>query len=377
MQMKECMKKNELERVEVNYFESFEMRLFCWDDSYSCDLVEVDYQHKKLINIINNCAVCYKEGGFDYKTAIHELIAYTKEHFETEELIMKETGISYEFYSKHVLEHKKFIHQVNSFKNGGGGEAYMLDFLVAWFAYHILGMDKDMSYQIKLIQSGYSPDDAYSQLEQDVFKGRDPLIKSLARLFNILVNVNISLRDFNLKLEAEVMEKTRELKEKNKKLEMYSFTDPLTGLMNRRFIERYFKDCPNLIGFSMLMIDLDGFKIINDNLGHHYGDLYLKKIAISLKDSCRNSDLVCRLGGDEFLIICPDTSLAGVTILSRKLLLELERIVVVVDGHEYRAKASIGGCIYNESMKSYLDLIHCADKKCYQAKRLGGNQLHI
>ncbi len=111
-------------------------------------------------------------------------------------------------------------------------------------------------------------------------------------------------------------ERTRQLVEANKQLEVLSYTDALTQLPNRRCAIQTLKELWNDASLAdaplvCIMIDADYFKQVNDSCGHEAGDVVLKELSHTLKHSFRSDDIVCRLGGDEFLVICPNTDLAG------------------------------------------------------------------
>lgn len=115
----------------------------------------------------------------------------------------------------------------------------------------------------------------------------------------------------NAMLEKRIQERTRDLQEAVQQLERVASTDPLTGLANRRacstsleeMFRRSVRDQSNL---ACVMIDLDGFKLVNDKLGHDTGDRVLTLVASVLTESCRRTDVIGRLGGDEFIVLMPN-----------------------------------------------------------------------
>ena len=117
-------------------------------------------------------------------------------------------------------------------------------------------------------------------------------------------------------LEEKVQQRTEELIKLNTELESLSLTDSLTDMPNRRHaiqqLSLFWKESEiNLKPITCLMIDIDYFKQINDTYGHDIGDLVLIELGLILKHSTRNDDLACRLGGDEFIVLCPQTDLNG------------------------------------------------------------------
>ena len=152
-----------------------------------------------------------------------------------------------------------------------------------------------------------------------------------------------------------------------------AITDWLTGLHNRRSFQIA---TDNEISrqqryggvFSLAMIDLDGFKLLNDSKGHQAGDTALKLVADSLKTHTRRTDVVARLGGDEFVILMPNTGSAACLRLTRQL-------VVVIAHHMARAgfgvTASIGSATFTEAPESATTALQRADAAMYEAKARG------
>jgi len=163
-----------------------------------------------------------------------------------------------------------------------------------------------------------------------------------------------------------------------KKLEHYSVTDALTQLFNRHRLDQVLSEETkrfNRYGhaFSVILIDLDYFKSINDTWGHQAGDDTLKKVAWELKATIRNVDIAGRWGGEEFLIICPNTELNGASMLADKLRKAIE--LLDFDG-KFSATASIG-VVTNRAEESYNKLLVRADKALYKAKSEGRNRVVV
>ncbi|MBU2415306.1 MAG: GGDEF domain-containing protein, partial [Gammaproteobacteria bacterium] len=129
------------------------------------------------------------------------------------------------------------------------------------------------------------------------------------------------------------------------------------------------------VGLSVLFIDIDGFKDINDGYGHAIGDLLLQLIAKRLGGCVRKSDTVGRLGGDEFLIILNKVNNAeSAALVAEKIRAALSE-VFVVEGSTLSVSASIGIAGYPENGKEPLDLVQSADHAMYQAKNNGGDKV--
>lgn len=186
----------------------------------------------------------------------------------------------------------------------------------------------------------------------------------------------IELKRLNSELEAKVNERTRELSEKNRELERLSTTDRLTNLYNRLKLEEIFRaelERAELDGggFGVIMLDVDGFKSVNDAYGHQVGDQVLVELAGLLKRHCRASDAVGRWGGEEFLLICPQTTADSLLGLAELLRQTIEQWGFTVVGQR---TASLGITCYQPGDSSN-ELIARADAALYRAKALGRNRI--
>ncbi|MEZ7275839.1 diguanylate cyclase [Pseudoalteromonas sp. 68 DY56-GL68] len=165
------------------------------------------------------------------------------------------------------------------------------------------------------------------------------------------------------------------------KLLQLTYKDSLTGLFNRHYLDlevaNVFKQTSReRKPFSLLMLDIDFFKLYNDQYGHPQGDACLKIIADVIERSIqRPQDIAIRYGGEEFLVILPFTDFDGVKFICDRISAELEAINIPhVKSLWGRATVSIGGVIYEHQNKvSFNELINCADKALYAAKNDGRN----
>ena len=156
-----------------------------------------------------------------------------------------------------------------------------------------------------------------------------------------------------------------------------SLTDVLTGLPNRRYIDQRLAEesqRSNRYGhpYTLLMLDLDGFKVINDCFGHPIGDSVLQQIAEALRRVLRSTDVLTRYGGDEFAVILPETGLDEAHVVAKKLKAALAstKLHLPHDTQRY-VSASMGIATYPLDANNSGDLIRAADKRLYNAKRLG------
>lgn len=162
------------------------------------------------------------------------------------------------------------------------------------------------------------------------------------------------------------------------KLKQISVTDPLTGVFNYRYLMEYLKKEVNRAKrtnsmFSVLLIDIDDFKYINDTFGHLAGDEALKILANTMHKISRNIDIISRYGGDEFIIVAPDTNKNNAIKFGNKLLKECP--VLTFKHKKEKIKLSIGIATYPEDTQSITKLIKIADSRLYSAKSAGKNQI--
>lgn len=161
-----------------------------------------------------------------------------------------------------------------------------------------------------------------------------------------------------------------ELRRKNQELELSATTDALTGAYNRRKIthiltqelERYRRYQQKL---SVILMDLDHFKNVNDIHGHHVGDDVLKQVALIASSSLRDVDFFGRWGGEEFIILCPSSDVFQAQVIAERLrqLIEIDSLMSVL-----RVTSSFGVAAYTEELDGQ-ELIHCADIALYDAKK--------
>jgi diguanylate cyclase (GGDEF)-like protein len=202
----------------------------------------------------------------------------------------------------------------------------------------------------------------------------------LARDKDDLKALNDRLNEANRKLEDKVTKRTEELEQSYEKLKVASQTDPLTNLLNRRTCEEKFKYEINRyqrtkVPFSIILCDIDHFKNINDNYGHNTGDHVLVEVANILRENSRKTDINFRWGGEEFLILLPDTELEGGIIVGEKIREKIEAFEFECDGEELCATISLGVAEYEEEQLME-DCLKVADDRLYEAKNAGRNRLY-
>ena len=172
-----------------------------------------------------------------------------------------------------------------------------------------------------------------------------------------------------------------ELKQKEKKLKYLASTDPMTKLYNRRYfidigdgIFKLAKRDKNTL--SVIMLDIDDFKKVNDTYGHDIGDKVIIGIASILHHSSRESDLACRFGGEEFILLLPKTSEKGALIRGEKLRKNVEQLDIDANGKIIHVSISVGVSQLKEELHLE-ELVKRADEALYDAKNSGKNRVSI
>lgn len=176
----------------------------------------------------------------------------------------------------------------------------------------------------------------------------------------------------------EVRRFAAELAVSNRRLQEMALTDSLTGFPNRRYaMERVGQEWSTASRtrrpLSAMVVDVDEFKRFNDNFGHDTGDAILRQVAQSLKTALRAQDVVARTGGDEFLVICPDTHLDAALACAERV-----RFAVEAGGHATKGRkvtVSIGVATREAGMNDAEALVKRADQALYQAKNKGRNRI--
>ena len=362
------------------------MKSFVWNMNFMTGLQSVDSQHKILVNIINkfgDLLATNKIGFADIDSTFSELAEYTKFHFKDEEELMLREGVDPRHTIEHIKTHTIFLAEVVEMRAGISKDNLvpaknLLSFLVHWLAYHILGSDLNMSRQIMAIKSGVDSATAYENEEKEADNATEALLTALNGLFSQVSQRNKELIKLNQSLEDKVARRTNELSEANKHLEEISSTDALTGLANRRHAMRslscyWLESEKDATPLSCIMIDADHFKEVNDTYGHDAGDVVLKELAKTLEHSFRSDDVVCRLGGDEFFIICPNTDASGAHYIAELAHKKVSELRVITGGDPWIGSISVGVASKDGGMSGYENLIKRADEGLYAAKKDGKN----
>lgn len=202
-------------------------------------------------------------------------------------------------------------------------------------------------------------------------------VKELTEHFNYMI---AALKDMNDNLNQKVLERTDALHQANKQLEELSIRDPLTGLHNRRFLhdslekeisraKRYKDDV------TCVMLDIDHFKTVNDTWGHDVGDEVLVSVANYLIQSVRDSDIVARMGGEEFCLVLPSTKPESALAFIERLRVDISLIEFEANGECFSVTCSFGVAHLTEDLDTQNQLLKRADQALYKAKTQGRNRV--
>jgi diguanylate cyclase (GGDEF)-like protein len=174
-----------------------------------------------------------------------------------------------------------------------------------------------------------------------------------------------------------------DLQDKYKTKATQSITDPLTGLFNRGYFEEYIGTQVEQLEalpldatqrtMTVIMLDIDHFKKVNDTYGHQAGDYIIKQVSEHMKDSFRRTDILCRYGGEEFLAILPGTDLLGACIAAEKFREVIQNYVFDFEGTKIPIRMSSGVAQINVGQEKGDETISRADKALYHSKESGRN----
>ncbi len=205
----------------------------------------------------------------------------------------------------------------------------------------------------------------------------DAEVQGIPILFDGLPAIYAVLADISVRKASD--EKIRLL---NIELENLALTDFLTNLPNRRYFMQRGTDEINRVRrnsqpITLLMMDIDWFKLVNDTYGHEAGDLALQQVAAILKSGLREIDIFGRLGGDEFVVLLPDTSLEDGILMAERLRKSIADTPLEISGQVLRITVSIGAAAFTDEMTTIDSLIGNADEAMYHAKNSGRNCVKV
>ncbi len=187
------------------------------------------------------------------------------------------------------------------------------------------------------------------------------------------------LRALNASLEEQVRSRTEELEAEKARLEQISITDPLTGLYNRRYMFQRLNESISRAQrhhepLSVVVIDLDHFKRINDSMGHLYGDTVLQELSGLSGNHLRESDVLCRFGGEEFVIVLPNTDSDGARDVAERIRVSFQERFRSVPALSITLSAGVTTMTMNHPPDAGEILLSEADRAMYEAKVTGRNR---
>lgn len=205
------------------------------------------------------------------------------------------------------------------------------------------------------------------------------LITALGILNGRLHHAKRHISNENIRLDKMVQERTKEIEELYHTAERLSRTDPLTGLHNRRsfFIEGHRihgLSVRNHRPYSLLMIDIDHFKQVNDTYGHHTGDRVLAAAASAIQGQLRSSDLPARIGGEEFCVLLQEADCDQAYPVAERIRQAVSMNPALHEGESVRITVSIGIACRSDEGFSLEKVLSQADELMYAAKRSGRNR---
>ncbi len=256
----------------------------------------------------------------------------------------------------------------------------VLILFVAFWMFKLLGVPlNNLIRHINRITSG-----ELDIAEIDVGRRKDEIGQLSAAFNQMHGTIKRQIEELNSHrdiLEQEVQERTKDLEEANRRLDLISKTDELTGLPNRREMN---ETIAHEIGrtqrtnkpFCFIFIDIDHFKAINDTYGHACGDEILKAVAQTVRSLLRKYDVFARYGGEEFLTLLPETDLEGAAIVAERFRRKIEMMTVHYGDYTINVTITLGVSRFDHKLGADRS-IQLADKALYQGKESGRNQVVV
>ncbi len=206
--------------------------------------------------------------------------------------------------------------------------------------------------------------------------GRPDLVLSLAQDVTERVRSQAQLQDVNGKLQQRL----EEIHELQAQLREQVMRDPLTGMYNRRYLDdalpaEIARAIRGRAPLSLMMLDIDHFKRVNDTYGHQAGDVVLRMLADILRTEARRSDVACRYGGEEFVLLLPNMNLEATRARAEHWRQRFAEMEAQVESGKVRCTLSVGIAVYPEHGNTAEDLLRNGDRALYLAKALGRNQV--
>jgi diguanylate cyclase (GGDEF)-like protein/hemerythrin-like metal-binding protein len=375
-----------------NHLDHFEV--FPWNKNFETGIATIDEQHKVLVSLLNELAgTLARDDQLEINRVFDELAEYANFHFETEEAIWVEYFGDDSWLSSHQLTHSSFLPKVVELKEQDTNKPLIeiiegiVKFLIRWLAFHIIDSDKRLAFVVHNMEKGLSFEEAKIASDKKMSGSIRVLIETVMAMYDGLSSRTLDLmreRHERKKVEEELHEANIQLREANIKLEELAITDQLTGLFNRRHFNNIFKQELKRANrentyLSLIIMDIDFFKKLNDNYGHSKGDRVLVQLGQKLINLCqRPGDYAFRLGGEEFGVLAANLEPQGTVEFAEIVRKGIEALGIP---HEYSDAAniltvSIGSItMMPDETDTIDDYMSIADARLYKAKKLGRNQV--
>lgn len=373
----------------MNELVTEEFRIFPWNENLMTGIKEIDEQHQVIVMLINRLANnLIQEKEFEIEDTFNELANYASFHFKCEEKIWEKYLSGNDLEISHKQSHNSFLPEVLKIKEKNKNSSFtqiaeeILLFLTKWLAFHIVNEDMRLALIIKSLSKGNTVLEAVAETNDHENDSMKNLINTILSMYDHLSLKTISLiRERKARVQAE-----NKLLEINKKLEELSITDQLTNLYNRRHFDEVFKrelkkSKRKKTALSLILIDIDYFKKINDTLGHAYGDKVLQEVARYLKETCkRPNDFVFRVGGEEFMILITDEDHNRAISLTKILQENIKNIKIPnINNNLFYSLTVSGGLVCKIPLQDDTvdSIVKIADNRLYKAKESGRNKIII
>lgn len=367
--------------------EAEQLAVFPWHEHFNTGIKSIDQQHRQLVDLLNSLADnLMQDEATENAHAFDELIDYARVHFEEEERLWNEYFQNDPWLIEHQQNHMSFVPELLEIKkltqhqDPHSATEEVIHFLIHWLAFHILFDDKRMALALRTQHQGIPPQLAKEHANQVMNSSMRELIDSVLSMYD-----GLSSRTLNLIRETKERQRAQEkLEELNQQLEQMSITDPLTGLHNRRYFDSVLQDelkraTRSQSPLSLILIDLDHFKHLNDHYGHSAGDNALEQVGKALNTLCRRpTDFCFRVGGEEMAVICSGQSRPNAQAFAEMIRAHIEELSIPNETSiaTPALTASIG--LYTLVPVPTTDikiLFSKADDALYTAKKAGRNQV--
>ncbi|ORT49744.1 diguanylate cyclase [Vibrio sp. qd031] len=221
------------------------------------------------------------------------------------------------------------------------------------------------------------------------FKNYSPVTHGMDTMYQNMVitplkSLTAQVTHFSIILQdvTDIAQNKLELNASNRKLSQLSQTDGLTQLLNRSSWEAQLKNHFHYCGLhkrtdTLVMIDIDHFKRVNDNFGHPAGDEVIRQLAKMVSKTARDSDYVGRYGGEEFAVLLPNTSSDQAMFFADRLRKRVEKLQVTHESQSLSFTISLGVSEFSQQFTTHVNWIEAADKALYLSKRNGRNQATV